>query len=343
MEYDGLITKPTLEELYHHGIKGQKWGKKNGPPYPLDSKISTGKRLKSSGRKVFVSGSSKTQDKTSGYYRRKLPKNVRNELDQKMKNGDTIIVGDAPGIDRQVQDYLKKKRYKNVEVYSPGTESRYLADKKWKNNLIDAPEFEPGSPEWLAKKDKIMQKVADEGIAVILDKGSSATKNNINQLLTDNKDVSIYELSGAGKKRDYKLNSEDVSYIKQLNSDIKEAKTKVPEDVQKYIDNSVGYDLETKRNEYARYLRDPEKWKQLPDRHKDKNQVPFLSDSEKSIELNKISKLTDRDKFIKFIETDPIYKKYWSAQNQKVTNIPGEDELNELMLMEYELWLRNRI
>lgn len=24
-------------ELYHHGIKGQKWGKRNGPPYPLDA------------------------------------------------------------------------------------------------------------------------------------------------------------------------------------------------------------------------------------------------------------------------------------------------------------------
>ena len=23
-------------ELYHHGIPGQKWGTKNGPPYPLD-------------------------------------------------------------------------------------------------------------------------------------------------------------------------------------------------------------------------------------------------------------------------------------------------------------------
>ena len=24
-----------MSELYHHGIKGQKWGKRNGPPYPL--------------------------------------------------------------------------------------------------------------------------------------------------------------------------------------------------------------------------------------------------------------------------------------------------------------------
>ena len=23
--------------LSHHGILGQKWGKKNGPPYPLDA------------------------------------------------------------------------------------------------------------------------------------------------------------------------------------------------------------------------------------------------------------------------------------------------------------------
>ena len=25
-----------LRELYHHGIKGQEWGVRNGPPYPLD-------------------------------------------------------------------------------------------------------------------------------------------------------------------------------------------------------------------------------------------------------------------------------------------------------------------
>ena len=24
--------------LSHHGIKGQRWGKKNGPPYPINAK-----------------------------------------------------------------------------------------------------------------------------------------------------------------------------------------------------------------------------------------------------------------------------------------------------------------
>ena len=42
-----------VEELTHSGIKGQKWGVRNGPPYPLSRDISTGSRLKtnSSGRK----------------------------------------------------------------------------------------------------------------------------------------------------------------------------------------------------------------------------------------------------------------------------------------------------
>ena len=37
---------PLSDELYHHGVKDMKWGVRNGPPYPLDSDISTGERLK---------------------------------------------------------------------------------------------------------------------------------------------------------------------------------------------------------------------------------------------------------------------------------------------------------
>lgn len=33
MEYYAINTDVSIQ---HHGIKGQKWGDKNGPPYPLD-------------------------------------------------------------------------------------------------------------------------------------------------------------------------------------------------------------------------------------------------------------------------------------------------------------------
>lgn len=49
--YEYEFIKPDLDEdsIEHFGILGMHWGRRNGPPYPLDSKISTGRRLKSSG------------------------------------------------------------------------------------------------------------------------------------------------------------------------------------------------------------------------------------------------------------------------------------------------------
>ena len=41
-------------DISHHGIKGQQWGKRNGPPYPLNSKQGVSQesyqKLKSSSR-----------------------------------------------------------------------------------------------------------------------------------------------------------------------------------------------------------------------------------------------------------------------------------------------------
>ena len=120
-----------------------------------------------------------------------------------MSENKTILVGDAPGIDRQVQDYLKSKKYKNVEVYGPGNKDvRYQADKSWKKNLIDS-NYEEGSKEWLAAKDIAMSDSADEGLAVILDKGGAkATRNNVRRLIEANKNVDVYELSEENEKLD---------------------------------------------------------------------------------------------------------------------------------------------
>lgn len=45
MKYCAMEKRREMD-LMHHGIDGQKWGVKHGPPYPLDSSKSTGSRLK---------------------------------------------------------------------------------------------------------------------------------------------------------------------------------------------------------------------------------------------------------------------------------------------------------
>lgn len=77
-----------------------------------------------------------------------------------------------------------------------------MANKKWKSHSIDAPEFEVGSKEWLAKKDIEMTRVSTRGLAITLDEGSKATKKNVERLISQNKNVRVYELSSKGKKYD---------------------------------------------------------------------------------------------------------------------------------------------
>ena len=58
------LRHPYPNELYHHGIKGQHWGVRNGPPYPLNKRLSN--KIKS-GKNETVRESSKTyRDKRSG-------------------------------------------------------------------------------------------------------------------------------------------------------------------------------------------------------------------------------------------------------------------------------------
>ena len=74
MEYYGIHYDSVIE---HHGIKGQKWGDRNGPPYPLDAGSHSAAQKKAG---------------TSGWTR-DAQKEVRRQdvLGSKRKSGDTIL------------------------------------------------------------------------------------------------------------------------------------------------------------------------------------------------------------------------------------------------------------
>ena len=179
-------------ELYHYGVKGQKWGIRR---YQNEdgSLTEEGKKRYNS---VFVSGSSKTTDPNSEYYRKELPNEVINKLDDYIKKNNNIIVGDAPGIDTQVQEYLNNKNYKNVSVYTTSKQPRYLANKKWKIHIIDTYGLDPNSKEGLRMKDIAMTNDAKKGFAVILENGGAgATRNNVQRLIDQNKNVKVFMLT----------------------------------------------------------------------------------------------------------------------------------------------------
>ena len=87
--YTSMYSRNT--ELYHHGIQGQKWGVTNGPPYPLDSDVSTGKKLKKEKRlnaykEASIKKLTNQQEKMNKKMNKKINKSKNEEKREKIKN-----------------------------------------------------------------------------------------------------------------------------------------------------------------------------------------------------------------------------------------------------------------
>lgn len=145
---------------------------------------------------VFISG------KVS--YDRRIPKRVQNELDACMKADAKIIVGDAPGADTRVQDYLAEKKYKNVEVYTTDAKVRNNVG-NWKVNKISSDGYSD-EREVRRQKDIAMTNAATRGFAISSDddRPESATSLNIQRMKEQGKQIDLYDF----KKGQYYVDEE---------------------------------------------------------------------------------------------------------------------------------------
>ena len=129
--------------------------------------------------RVFVSGSMTI--KTLSPY-------AQAALDSYMADDAYFLVGDAPGIDRVVQEYLKAHDYKNVCVYHTGDKIRNKVNQDWPDKAIPSNGAE--RREFYTQKDIAMTQDCTEGF-VIWDGKSEGTKANIDRLKDMAKPVKV--------------------------------------------------------------------------------------------------------------------------------------------------------
>jgi hypothetical protein len=130
--------------------------------------------------KVFIGGSRRVTT---------LTPEVRRRLDQIIENKLLVLVGDANGADKAVQQYLHGRRYDLVEVFCTGGHCRNNAG-SWRVNDIPAPHAQRDFAFYEAK-DREMTEESSVGL-MLWDGKSKGTLANVHRLLDSGKKVVLW-------------------------------------------------------------------------------------------------------------------------------------------------------
>jgi len=131
-------------------------------------------------RTVFIGGSRDV---------RALDENVRRRIDRITDQQFAVVVGDAAGADKAVQDYLHRRGYPHVEVFCMNGRCR--------NNIGQWPVRAVASRrhrkdfQYYATKDRLMAQEAEAGL-MIWDGHSAGTLANVGRLASQGKTVLLY-------------------------------------------------------------------------------------------------------------------------------------------------------
>ena len=131
--------------------------------------------------KVFIAGSRALS---------RLNDALRQRLDRIIDERHAVLVGDASGADRAVQQYLADKRYGNVTVYCTGARCRNNVG-QWPTMVVAPPAGVRGGFDFYAAKDREMAVRASHGL-MLWDGESRGTLTNIRNLVDSHKPVVVY-------------------------------------------------------------------------------------------------------------------------------------------------------
>lgn len=140
------VIRPTSKDITHHGILGQKWGKRQGPPYPLDGSDHSAAEQKAGWKKSLdkkanrlssrmdrkISKAEKYHNKISSRREANRSK-IESKYDKKISKIDKDIRGFDPiknGLkDKNGRDILTKEDVTN-SIKELESKKKEISDKK---------------------------------------------------------------------------------------------------------------------------------------------------------------------------------------------------------------------
>ncbi|MCJ0929334.1 hypothetical protein [Acinetobacter lwoffii] len=165
--------------------------------------------------KIFIAGSISIQ---------MLDESVTKRINKMIDQGYEIILGDADGIDKAVQEYLNSKNYDKVTVYHSGKKPRNNLGNWHTNSVIT--EYKFGTRAFFTAKDLVLANDADIGV-MLWDKQSTGTLKNIIELINQRKKVTVFLQQERKFQRVY--NTDELLLItqKMSESSLKNANKKI--------------------------------------------------------------------------------------------------------------------
>ena len=133
--------------------------------------------------KVFIGGSRRVS---------RLNEQIRRRLDRIVEKRLPVLLGDANGADKAVQQYLHGRAYENVEVFCSGNSCRNNVG-RW--TLREVPvDARSRNFDFYAAKDRIMAREATVGF-MVWDGKSIGTLLNVLRLVNLRKSAVVYDVS----------------------------------------------------------------------------------------------------------------------------------------------------